>query len=60
MAEDGSLACIARNQTTDEEVLLRVPCDLQDFKTLADQIGGDELWLLCCGLAMTEHRATMN
>ena len=60
MGEDGSLGIVAHNQTADEEVVLRVDCDLRDFKTLADSIGGDELWLLCCGLAMQSHRATMN
>lgn len=60
MCDDGSLGLLARNETANEELALRLDCDLRDFKALADSIGGDELWLLCCGLAMSEHRAMMN
>lgn len=60
MGEDGSLGCICHDQTAGEEVVLRVDCDIRAFKAMADAIGGDELWLLCCGLALTEQRATMN
>jgi hypothetical protein len=60
MAEDGSLGVVCYNETTGEEELLRVDCDIRAFKAMADQIGRDKLWLLCCGLAMSQRRATMN
>lgn len=51
MLENGELAIVAVNDGNDE-VYLSMDCSMAQFKSLADAIGRDELWLGCCAIEM--------
>ena len=57
MSEDGCL-CLVTQPGTDNELGLRIDCDISDFKKMSDDIGRDELWLKCCEIEL--HKENMN
>lgn len=54
MNHKGALCCVMKEFGTDREWAYEIDCDLKGFKSMADDIGRDELWLKCCALQLQE------
>lgn len=52
MDTEGHLCVLRRNLGTNEEVYLKVDCDLSQAKKMADKIGFVELWMQACAMTL--------
>lgn len=55
MGEDGSICTVMRNED-DEEIGLKVDCDVSALYKMAEDIGRDKLWIRLCELQLNNRK----